>query len=259
VHDDRGQDLFGIEARAHRLADFAESLELLDLPAQVLLPGVQGPHQVDVADRDRGLGRERRQHLRRPVGKGVHLGPPGREHADDLAVEEHRHTEDGPVAADPLDVVHGVLGVVEDVGDLLGPPIEADPADKAPPVEGDLLAKEEVPVLVGVPDGRGQAEVVSLEEMDLGHVGVAQATSALHHRAQDRIEVGGRPTQRREHLIGGDELGAGLVEVVREPLELGRRRAPTRCGHSPSPGLTHLTLSRVTAAVNRDGARVTES
>ena len=108
---------------------------------QVLLPGVQGPHQVHVADGDRGLGGERRQHLRRPVGEGVHLGPPGREHADDLSVEEHRHTEDGAVAADPLDIVHGVLGVVEDVGDLLGPPIEADPADEAPPVEGDRVVE----------------------------------------------------------------------------------------------------------------------
>ena len=234
VHDDRGQDLFGIEARAHRLADVAERLELVDLPAQVLLPGVQGPHQVHVADRDRGLVGERRKHLRRPIGKGGHLGPPGREHADDLSVEEHRHTEDGPVVADPLDIMHGVLGVVEDVGDLLGPPIEADPADKAPPVQRDLLAKEEVPILVGVPNGRGQAELVSFEEVDLGHIGVAQTTSALHHRAQDRIEVGGRSTQRREHLIGGDELGAGLVEVVCEPFELSRRRAPTRCGHSPS-------------------------
>ena len=61
------------------------------------------------------------------------------------------------------------------------------------------------------------------------------ATSAWHRRRalsttvpRTESEVGGRSTQRREHLTPvADELGVGLVEVVCCSLfELSRRRGP---------------------------------
>ena len=48
----------GVEARADRLADLAQGLELLDLAGQLGAASLEGPHQVDLAQGDRRLGGE---------------------------------------------------------------------------------------------------------------------------------------------------------------------------------------------------------
>ena len=126
VADDRLQDLFRVEARAHRLTDLAEGLELLHLGAQLLLSGFQRAHQLDVADGDGGVGGEGGQDLGVVLVEGVDLGAPRRDHADELVVEDHRDAEDRAVVTDLLDVPPAVVGVGEDVVDVEGSSIEAD-------------------------------------------------------------------------------------------------------------------------------------
>ena len=127
VGDDRGQDLVRIEARAHRLADAAERLELVDLARELVLPAFAAPAprstlRMAIA----ACAGERRQHLDRPVGRRAGPGAPRREDADDLAVEEHRDAEDGAVAGHPLEVVHARTRGQR------ARPRSAGPADRAP-------------------------------------------------------------------------------------------------------------------------------
>ena len=65
---------------------------------------------------------------------GIHLHPPHQQHPDQFAVELHRGAQDGAQAREPLQVEPPVVGVREDVGDLLRTAVEGDPTDQRPAV-----------------------------------------------------------------------------------------------------------------------------
>jgi hypothetical protein len=121
VGDDGGQHLVEVEARADRLADHPERLQLVDLAPELAGARLQGVDQVDVADGDGRLGGEGGQNLDRAVAEPVDLGPPGGQDADHLAVEQHGDAHGRPEPAVLLDVEPAVLGIGEHVDDLLGP------------------------------------------------------------------------------------------------------------------------------------------
>ena len=91
----RLQHLVEVEARADRLADLAERLELLDLAGQLGAPRLQRAHQLDLAQRDRRLGRELVEQPRSPVVERRDLVRHMDEHADDLVVQHHRRATAG--------------------------------------------------------------------------------------------------------------------------------------------------------------------
>ena len=69
--DDRRQHLVEVEARADRLADLAERAQLVDRARELLAALLELLEQLHVLDRDRALGRERRDELDRPVVERV--------------------------------------------------------------------------------------------------------------------------------------------------------------------------------------------
>ena len=70
VADDLLQHLVEVQGRAHRLADLAQRLELLDLARQLGAARLQGPHQVDLPQHDRALDGELLEQLALPVVEG---------------------------------------------------------------------------------------------------------------------------------------------------------------------------------------------
>ena len=99
-----------------------------------------------------------------------------------------------------------VVGVGDDVGDLLGPAVEADPADQRVAVHRHRVLGDVGDRLLGHPDRLDQPVDAVVEEVEVRSVGAAQPARALDDRGQHRVGVAGRPADRGEHLVGGVEL-----------------------------------------------------
>ena len=82
--DDRRQDLVQVEARADRLADRAERLELFDLAGQLVTMRLQRSHEVEVAHSDRGRRRERREQCDGTLVEFADLRPPDLKNTNDV-------------------------------------------------------------------------------------------------------------------------------------------------------------------------------
>ena len=106
---DLGEDLLEVQARADRVADLAQHLELGDLAGELLAAGAQRRDELDLAQDDRRLGRERADEVDLALVEGAGLGAPHRQDPDDVAVEEHRRRQQGSVAGEVLQVVPPVV------------------------------------------------------------------------------------------------------------------------------------------------------
>ncbi len=124
----------------------------------------------------------------------------------DLVVEDQRRAHRGAEAGHALEVEPAVLGVGHDVGDLLGPAVEADPADEGVAIHRHRVLGDVGDRLLGHPDGLDQLVDAVVEEVEVRGVGAAQAAGALDDRGQHRVGVAGRPADRGQHLVGGVEL-----------------------------------------------------
>jgi hypothetical protein len=238
VFDDGGEHVVEVEAGAHRVANAAEGLELFDLAPQFRLPASELAHQANLLDSDRGLGSEGRQHVGGAISERVDLRSPHRQHADELLVEQHRYADDRAEPAEALQFVAAVFGIGEDVGDLLGTPVQAHPTHQRPPVETNGVAVEDVEVFevfVREPREPGQAVGIALDQVELRNVGPAQLACAVDHRAENQVEVGGRPAEGGQNLAGGSQLLPGLIEVAVEPRDLGVDTSRPLARHSRLP------------------------
>ncbi len=130
MRHDRGQHLVGVEAGADRLADLGEGLELLHLAPQLGRAVLERGDELDVPQGQRRLLGEGGEQLARAVVEGVDLVAPHRQDADHLVLDEHRRSHDGPAAAELLQGELRVVGVGEDVLDLLGGAVHADASDE---------------------------------------------------------------------------------------------------------------------------------
>ena len=223
--------------RAHRLPDLVERLQLFDLAGQLDLPGLQRPHQVDVADHRRRLGGEGLEHRGRPVVERFHLGPPQADRSHDLAVEDERGADQGAIAAELLHVPPAVTRIAEDVADLLDAAVEGDPSGHRLAITTGRMGHHIAPELRRQPDGCGQLELVTVQEVDLDPLAPAQPPRALGHRVQHSVGFGGGPAQGDQHGVGGDQLldHRGVVALQADVL-LGGGLA-SASGHPPaSPG-----------------------
>ena len=86
--------------------------------------------ELDVPQGERRLLGEGREQLPRAVVEGLDLVAPHRQDADDLVADEHRRAHHRAVAADLLEGELRVVGVGEDVLDLLGGAVHADASDE---------------------------------------------------------------------------------------------------------------------------------
>ena len=199
-------------------------------------PGLEGVEQVDAADGDRRLGGEGSQQLGGPLAERVDLSPPDDQDADDLAVEQHGDAHGGPEAAVALDVEPAVLGVGEDVGDLLGLALQPDPACKRAPVLGQRVLVEVGAVLLGEGARRDRQPVrVALEQEDQGDVGPAEVAGAVDDGLQHGVEVRGGAAEDGQHPARRRLLLSGPREVAPEALDL--LAQPPRPQRPPPPRL----------------------
>ena len=137
---------------------------------------------------------------------GLHLVAPQGQCADDLVVEDQRGAHRGAEAGDALEVEPAVLRVGDDVRDLLGPAVEADPADEGVAVHRHRVLGDVGDRLLGQPDRLDQLVDAVLEEVEVRSVRSAQAARALDDRGEHRVGVAGRAADRGQHLVGGVEL-----------------------------------------------------
>ena len=113
VRDDRRQHLVEVEARAHCLADLAQTFQLVDGARELPRSQLELLHQVRVPDRDRTLSRERRRDLDLARRERIDFAAPERDDADHLVLAQHRHADDRAEPAEPLRLGPLVLGVGE--------------------------------------------------------------------------------------------------------------------------------------------------
>ena len=219
----------------HGLTDLAERFELPELQGEVGAAGLEGVHQVEVVHGDRRCGRERGQQRLGAVVERVDLGAPHRQHADDVVVEQHRGAHDRAVPGDPLRILAPVVRVGQDVADLRGPPVEPDPTGERVVVEQQGVARHVLEEVRGQPGRAGQPVGTALDEVQLHAVRPAQPSGAVHDGPEDEVEIGGGPTHRGEHLVGGRDLLACVGQIATQPLDV-RRVSRGRC---PPPSSRH--------------------
>ena len=149
VADDPVQDLVEVEARADGLAHLPQRLQLRDLACQLFAPGLQCAHQISLSQHDRTLGGEVLEQLAFADVEGCDVGPPHRQHADDLVLQDHRRGEQRAETATLLEVVASVVRVVEYVGNLVGAHILGNAPDDGRAVAGYRVVLQVLPILVG--------------------------------------------------------------------------------------------------------------
>ena len=148
VADDLVQDLVEVEARADRVADLPQRLQLRDLAASSR-PWPRARASATLPHHDRALDGELLEELALAGVEGRDLGAPHRQHADDLVLQDHRRRQQGAIAGQLLEVRAPVVRVVEHVGNLNGAPFVGRapdgrrsgswPADGAQQVPAELV------------------------------------------------------------------------------------------------------------------------
>lgn len=190
VGDDELEHLVRIEARAHRVADLREGLELLHSASQLGGPRRQGSEQLDVADGQRPLRRERGEQRVRSLVEGRDRRAPHEQDADDLVADQHRSAHDRPVTPDALEVRQGVVRVGQDVVDLLGHPVDADTPDEGGSVTVHRPRGGQLEEVLRHASGPHELVATVALEVDLGRVGPAQGPGALHDGVEDDVRLG---------------------------------------------------------------------
>ena len=244
VADDPVQNLVEVEARADRLAHLPERLQLRDLACQLLPPGVECAHQVDLSQRDRTLSGEFLEELAFTGVEGRDVGPPHGQHADDLVLQDHRRGEQGAETGKLLEVRASVFRVVEHVGNLMGTHVLGRAPDGGRTVSGNRVVLQVFAILLRdlAGDSR-QAEHVALEEVQLGGLRSAQPRGLFEDGVQDVPGVGGSAAECREDLAARRGLMAGVFQllvlrneslvtrVVRDECSLGSAMVPPSGPH----------------------------
>ena len=158
-------------------------------------------------------------------------------------------------AAVALDVEPAVLGVGEDVGDLLGLALQPDPACKRAPVLGQRVLVEVGAVLLGEGARRDRQPVrVALEQEDQGDVGPAEVAGAVDDGLQHGVEVRGGAAEDGQHPARRRLLLSGLAEVAPEALDLlAQPRGPNALHHLDS--LEDIPFSQDQSTKGKRGLR----
>ena len=216
----------------------AERLELLDLaaPAPPAGPRARAPGRP-VGWRSRP-GRRRSSELVSRSPKGSTSVRQTDRTPTSSSSSEHRHADDRcGRPAEPLGLEAAVLGIGEDVGDLLGTPLEAHPTHQRPSVDSNGVAIEEVEVFVREPREAGQAELVPLEQVELRSVGLAQPPGALDDGPEHQVQVGGdRPRAVRTSPVAASCWRASSRSRLSRAISASSA-ALCRLGSSPRPSV----------------------
>ena len=190
---DGGEHLVGVEAGAHGLPYLGQRLELLHAAGELGRACFQGAEQLDVAQREGPLRRERGEHRAGALVERLHDGAPHRQDPDGLAVHQHRGAHDRPVPAAALeleDLRPRVPGIGQHVGDLLGRVVEEDAPDQRLAIARDRRRRREVQEVRAVARRAHQVVLVAAHQVDLGDVGrhSARARSTMTSKTSSAVE-----------------------------------------------------------------------
>ena len=248
VADDPVQDLVEVEARADGLAHLPERLQLRDLACQLGPPGLECAHQVDLSQHDRTLDGELLEELAFTDVEGRDVGPPHRQHADDLVLQDHRRGEQGAETGKTLEVVASVVRVLEHVGNLMGTHVLGCAPDSGRMVPGNRVVQQVLAILLrGLAGDPREPEHIAVEEEQLGGLRSAQTRGVLDNGVQHVPGVGGRAAERREDLAARRGLMAGVSQLLVLPergscCACSAGRVFARIGHSYPPSATSIKV-----------------
>ena len=108
--------------------------------------------------------------------KGSDLAATVRNHTEDLAVLPDRDSDDAPELPDPLKVEKGVLGILEDVGDLITTPRSTRTRPTTDPRSGTYRLLYDQGVVLGREPGHGPDPVrVAIANRDIPGIGSTSA------------------------------------------------------------------------------------
>jgi hypothetical protein len=120
-----------------------------------------------------------------------------------------------------LDVGSAVLGIGKDVGDLLGPALQANPARERAAILGKGMLLEVGAVLLGQDAGEECQPVGgTFEQEDQRNIGSAEAPSAVHDRLKHGVEIRGGATKGGKHPARRRLLVPDFGKVATELLKL---------------------------------------
>ncbi len=178
-----GQHLLALRAREER-----RDLGRYE-PGQLCLLAFDGGQQSGDLDRDRDLTAVRRDEGDLIVVERSDLGATEVEHARDPAFAEDGQPQQGPEPHEPLGVRLVVLGVGEDVGDLLGLTYHQDPSGHAVATWAiGMLTLVRLDEVTARSRGRRDAEDLTILQVDGPELRVTEPHGAF----EDRLEDGGQ-------------------------------------------------------------------
>ena len=210
--DDRRQDLVDVEARRDRLADLPERAELVDRARQLL-------QELHVAQRDRGLRRERGEQVDRAGAERVHRGAPEGQDTRDAVAGEDRHAQDRPEPAELAAGMPVVVGIRQDVWDLDDAALALDPAHQRARALLDRMAAHVVPIGLGGTDHECQAEHIVVQLMHETGIGSAESHGLPYDGLEQRLELEVRAPHELEHLARRGLLLDRLGQFALEPSD----------------------------------------
>ena len=220
--DQRLQHDLQIEGRA------ADDLEHVGGGGLLLQRLAQLVEQAGVLDGDDGLGGEVRDQLDLLVGERPHLLAIDGDHADQLALLEHRHHENGARAGRLGERYRPGLAIEvgrfsSEVGDVLHPPGLGNAS------KGILRTKTEN--RIAEPQlrprrrsavHRGYTKGITFVQQKIAKLGLADARGVLQHRLEHRLQFARRARDDLQHVGGRGLLLQRLAQLVEQPRVLDR-------------------------------------
>ena len=187
VLDDRREHLVRVERRADRLPDLGQGLHLVDLARELGRACLEHRGELDVAQGERRLLRERRQQGAGVLVERLDRGAPDGQDADHLVVDDHRRRDDRAVAAELLELGEVVVGVGQHVVDLVGASVDRHPTGEGPPAPGHRVLGRERRVLRVEPVRAHEPVPLRGGEVDQGGLATAQPAGVLDDRLEDVV------------------------------------------------------------------------
>src|SRR5262249_49531409 len=151
---------------------------------------------------------------------GIDLRPHQGDDADHAIGAEDRNTQHRSLPTRLNSLLPAIVGVLEDVLDLTGLPLDRDPPHERAETRRDRIPSDQLPILAGPTDGEGQPIHLAVEYVDRAGVRLAEAGCILDDGLEDGLKIRPRAAENLEHLASRPLALAGILEITPEPEAL---------------------------------------